>query len=143
MIIRGNTVGTNMSPDKIAEQIGTGGGGGGGSVAPLIVTLEGDGYNMDGAASHTSMDIFNYRGLVQIFAFGAYANLDHSSREEAVFTAGIGIAQLAITIGEDGRYTVRETTFVTTDDLGELNTALDGIIALQNHYMTMTTGGDE
>lgn len=55
MIIRGNTVGTNMSVEKIAEKIG----GTGGGIAPLIVThyLDDQGNSF---ASHTPIQIESY-----------------------------------------------------------------------------------
>lgn len=90
MKIRGNTVGTNMSVDRIAEKIGTGGGGK--SVMVVIDIAE-------GTASHTAVQIFD--------AF--FAEQDVRARvalsADCLTLKGVD-AEYAVFVGNSGKYVV-------------------------------------
>ena len=114
-------------------------GSGGGSVAPLIVTLDDEWMSSgSGEASHTSVDIANHMakgGNVILNALGYQIPVAYANDGQAVFTNMDGTVKAQIDIDSGGYYRTFISSFITTDDLGELNTALDGIIALQQSYI--------
>ena len=136
MIIRGNTVGTNMSVEKIAEKIGTGGGGG---VAPLIVTLR---YG-DGEASETS------ESILTAVESGLNVYLDVNSKRLALtYFDEVGMAYFAdyendrpvlYSINSEGYFEEVDTWLATVKDIGNISSALD---ELHTYAQGLINGGD-
>lgn len=144
MIVRGNTVGTTMSVDKIAEQIGTGGGGGGGSVAPLILTLDDEWLSsLSGEASHTSVEIVNHMakgGNVILNALGYGIPVAYASDGQAVFTNMDGTTKVQIVIDSGGYYNASIDYFATESQIGDIASALD---ELHTYAQGLIEGGAE
>lgn len=135
MKIRGNTVGTPLSIEKIKEEIST----------LLVVEL----ISLSGlmTASHSATEILRYLGnggyvigmddngmLVTLAGY----NLDS---ELAIFTTPTDAngAWKEYTIDDNKIVTVKEMSFATKAEIGNIETALDRILAIQNKLI----GGEE
>ena len=122
MIIRGNTVGTNMSVDKIAEKIG----GTGGGIAPLIVTID----QSTGKASHTVMEMLakiESGGVVYLRLDGGYWPLTFVDLDFADFTQSIpeDPKEVVWRVWSDETIEKYDNTFATSDQIGDISSALD------------------
>ena len=150
MIIRGNTVGTNMSVDRIAEKIG-----GTGGVAPLIVTVDGETFK----ASHTPLQVYDYatkHGEVFLVTDGIYHPFsDLSFTKESVdgelisethiasFTTPISMRDGKccldfINIDDSCNITSISQQLATAEDIGNISSALD---ELHDYAQGLIKGG--
>ena len=128
MIIRGNTVGTNMSVDRIAEKIGgTGGGGGSGSIAPMIVTID----EYTGMPTKNATEIYRHilKGGTAYFKWPFYDEeyqISSSYNANAVFfgfdSAG---TPTSVHIDQEGNINSVPIPFATKKDIGDISSALD------------------
>lgn len=131
MKIRGNTVGTPLSIEKIKEEIST----------LLVVELD----SVFWTANYSATEILRYLGnggyvigldfdgLVTLAGY----NLDS---ELAIFktpTDANGVWK-EYTIDDNKNVIVKEMSFATKGQIGDMETALDSILAIQNELI----GGD-
>lgn len=131
MIIRGNTVGTNMSVDRIADKIGC--------VEPLIVTVDAD----TNKASHTAAEIRNHislGGQVFIVDDGQYVAITAARHTYAFANVYIAATILAgYYIDDEGKVTTSVTELATADQIGDISSALD---ELHTYAQGLINGGD-
>lgn len=135
MIIRGNTVSTTIAPEKIAEQIGSIVG----SVGTLIVDLNVVDSLGGVSASHTSTQIVEHinKGGNVLGVAGTTATklilpvsgISQKPNSEPVvhFQWDAGINHTIISVDFDGGVTKVYTTRATTDDIGDISSALGEI----------------
>ena len=129
MIIRGNTVGTNMSVDRIADKIGC--------VEPLIVTV--DAYTHK--ASHTSTEMFGHFAKGGSLFYSSAGNLSPPlvvSAEEVVFGVTVDYTLTYLNIDAEGFTSNYQEKFASADDIGNISSALD---KLHNYAQGLIEGG--
>ena len=118
MIIRGNTVGTNMSVKRIAEKIDT---------PPLMVTIDYD----TNKASHTAVEIRDHMSLggqAFIAEDGQYVAITSANHSYAFANVSIDATRLAgYYIDDEGKVTTSVTELATADQIGDISSALDGL----------------
>ena len=156
MIIRGNTVGTNMSVDKIAEKIG--GGTGGSSVPVLYVDIR-NRYDEDSGkyyASHDALQIAEHiekggavfgtvlaSNLITTITIPLSGIFDYSNNgvvyKDAHFQWIGGTRYTDFGINKNGQVTENVTISATTDDIGNISSALD---ELHIYAQGLINGGD-
>ena len=116
MIIRGNTVGTNMSVKRIAEKIAT---------PPLMVTIDYD----TNKASHTAVEIMDHMSLggqAFIAEDGQYVAITTANHSYAFANVSIDATRLAgYYIDDEGKVTTSVTELATADQIGDISSALD------------------
>ena len=104
------------------------------NITPLIVTLD----ESTGKASHTSAEIFghcNKGGMIFLNHSNNYIPFTFASQGSALFEAFNETILLIFEIKSDGSYSVNDVEYATADDIGDIATSLDGIIALQQSYI--------
>lgn len=113
------------------------GGGAGGGVAPLIVTIDAT----TGKASHTSTEILSHirqGGLSVIDNLGFYLQIAGISEMEVVASVVQQNRSLSVVIDSDGNYVAYDTEFATSDQVGDISSALD---ELHTYAQRLISGG--
>ncbi len=137
MKIRGNTVGTPISVEKIAEKLG-------GKEALRVVFSMGD-----MTANHTATEISAHvaaGGSVYMEVESMLIPLSHVSEfdEVAYFEAFYSLSQpdakVQYFVDADGNADARNIYFATTDDIGDIASALD---ELHTYAQGLIEGGAE
>lgn len=137
MKIRGNTVGTNMSIDKIAERIGGGGGSGGESnvfvVSYDLISCVLDKPYEDVLAAFRAGKNVVLTGTSPLGSVFCYFGAGYFSNEESEglgehieFSSVIDNQTQLLIVTPDGTCTTKIVNF------GDIDSALDRIIAIQN-----------
>lgn len=130
MKIRGNTVGTPISVEKIAEKIGGTGGGGGKEALRVVFSMA------DMTANHTATEISAHvsdGGSVYMEVESMLIPLSHVSEAEGIayFEAFYSLSQpsakVQYFVDADGNADARNVYFATTEDIGDISSALDEI----------------
>lgn len=133
MIIRGNTVGTNMSPEQIAGKIGTGL-----SAKYMIVTYWDD----VGSADYGSREIWDHvenGGIVYLNIASQYVPLQWAVYTEAHFAYHRHDGTLVkYIIDSDCGLAYSATSFATATDVGNISHALD---ELHTYAQGLINGG--
>lgn len=132
MKIRGNTIGTNMSIDRIAERIG----GGGGATEVYRATydyeegLNDDFYNLLNAFNSGKIVTLNVNtpvGIVYSFCCDGYDPYGMENGKECLVFHSYSTEQIkTICVCADGKIEEKNV------DIGDIDSALDSIIAIQN-----------
>ena len=97
----------------------------------------------DGVADHTAAEVYQHiqQGGTVVACYGSdYYQLDLSVPDSAEFTAYDGQEECirGIWLRQDGSFAYREIPLATADAIGDMETALDSILDIQNALI----GGD-